>query len=64
MKKTEAYTYIEVNCECPYCGRYQDIWDKSTTAESMGFDMMANNVDIEILCEKCGKEFIVTDIEY
>lgn len=64
MKKTDAQTHIEVNCSCPYCERFQDIWDKGTVAELMGFDMVAYNVDIEITCENCDKPFIVTDIFY
>ena len=62
MKKTDAQASIEVYCDCPYCEHYQDIFEK--VKESLGFELSAYDVNIEITCEECKEQFIVTDIYY
>ena len=64
MKTAEAYSYIEVNCYCPECGAYLNILDLGRTKEELGSDLRANNCDLEITCPECGKNFIVSNINF
>ena len=62
MKKVIAYTHLSVDVSCPYCGCYQD--KHHDLAESMGFDLEAKDVNIQVECEDCTELFEVEHIEY
>jgi len=62
MKKVDANTSLEVWVDCPYCENYQNVLDD--VKESMGYDLRAEDVDIEITCKECKKTFMIVDINY
>lgn len=64
MKKVVAITSLEVNCNCPNCGNWMNILQEDSVRESLGRDLSAENCNIEITCDECEKDFLVTDIEY
>ena len=63
-KIAEAETHLSIMVTCPYCGSYKDIIDNDHVKESIGFDLRAENADLEIKCDRCNKIFIVNDILY
>ena len=64
MKTVEAKTYVEVRCNCPECGAWLDIYHRGRTKEVLGYDLRAKDCDMEINCPRCGKEFMVSNINY
>lgn len=64
MKNIRATTFIQVNCKCPYCDAYLDIFDEESVKESLGEDHRADGCNLEIDCPKCEVPFVVTDIDF
>jgi len=64
LKTTDANTFIEVLCNCPYCNAYLDIFDEHGVKESMGYEPRSENCNLEVDCSECGEKFLVTDIFY
>ena len=64
MKSTDAQTYVEVKCCCPYCDKSLDIFDKGRTREVMGSDLRAEKCELEITCPDCNNVFVVNRIYY
>ena len=64
MKTTTANLFIEVNCKCPHCDAYLDIFDLEDVKYALAEPHNAPNCDLEIDCEECGEKFIVSDISF
>lgn len=62
MKKVDASLSIEVNCHCPYCDSFEDVFEY--VRESLEDDHRASNIDIEVMCGSCGEFFIVDNVEF
>lgn len=64
--KTTARTHIEVMCTCPNCNYILDIFDDDIVHEEFTRNgaPRAYNCDIEIKCEECEENFVVTNIEF
>lgn len=62
MESVNAEALVEVLCECPYCGYGMDIMDNSEIYSLIQENLHHSNIDIEITCEECKKEFIVKHI--
>jgi hypothetical protein len=62
--RTDATSYLDVYCDCPYCHNQVDATD--TLKQHLDSDLRASNLEIEVKCDnqKCGKIFIVTNINY
>lgn len=63
IKTTQAYTSLEINVNCPYCNSYLDVRDDCVENLTNG-ELSAENIEQEITCPDCKKEFIITDIHY
>lgn len=68
LKKVAVSWNIRVDCECPHCEHYFDLlsvdgdfWEQLSGIEAgeAKFDM-----DCEWECPKCGKEFIIDNIQH
>lgn len=64
MKEVKAQSYLEVICKCPECGSWIDILNIGQTKIVLGSDLRAQGCDMEITCQECGGDFIVSDITY
>ena len=64
MKKTMASTHLDIKVDCPHCDNYQDVFEE--LRECLGDDLRAEEIEEEIVCDndKCGKTFLVTEIQY
>lgn len=63
MKTTDATSHFEITVECPYCGAYQERTEdlrENLISGTLGEE----NVNDEITCKYCDKEFIVENIEF
>lgn len=65
MKEVRAVTCLTVEVECPLCSEHLDIADQVGEAEAW----LTNRLDIpkceiEITCEECGGEFLVTKVDF
>jgi len=60
--KVDARTFIEVNCHCPHCEAFLDVFEN--VREVLGSDLRAENVDVEVTCPECLKLFIVENVEF
>jgi len=64
MRQTTAQTHVEVICDCPYCFNQIDIFPLGLTTEVLREDHRADNIELEIVCPRCKKTFIVTQIDF
>lgn len=66
MRTTTATTHVECLCICPNCGSALDIMEKDSVREELTRqdEFSSSNCDLEITCNECNKEFLVTDIYY
>lgn len=64
MEKTTANLFIEVNCKCPHCDAYLDIFDLEDVKMALDETHNAADCDLEIECSNCNEKFIVTDIYF
>lgn len=73
MKKIEAHLSIEINVECPHCEDYINLLDGNLfphlNDEGTLFKQVfrndgfgCNNLNEEITCPNCQKEFIVESV--
>lgn len=62
MEKVDAKCFIEVVSQCPYCGAIDDILDN--VREVMDDEHRAYNIDKEITCSECNKQYIVDNINF
>lgn len=64
MKKTTADTTLEVWTDCPHCNEYLEVTEQ--LRECLGEDLRATDIEEEITCDnkKCGKTFLITEINY
>lgn len=62
--KADATSYLDVYVHCPYCNSQVDATD--TLKQHLDSDLRATNIEVEITCDshKCGKVFIVENINY
>lgn len=64
MKKRTANLSISVNCKCPNCDTYLDIFDLEDVKYALDETHNAINCNLEIECEECNEKFIVSDIYF
>ncbi len=62
METTIAQTTLEINCHCPHCNAWLDVSKQGK--EYLDDTLRAEDVEIEVTCEKCKKEFIISEIQY
>lgn len=62
IKKVNATISIDAYCECPYCGRLQDVF--YIVRELLDEELCATDCGIDIVCEKCRKMFEIQDVTY
>lgn len=68
----EAIAHWDISCfvDCPYCGQFIDLMDEKSSGLDFeqrpwpGMNPRQVDLEIEIRCENCEKEFIVNEIEY
>lgn len=65
LKTTTADTYLSVDVDCPHCDENLDIRSQISEADAW----LPNRLDIpkcevEITCEKCKNQFVVTQVYY
>lgn len=63
MKKAIATTTLYTSVECPHCNQDQD-FDPAEYGLDEGEQFGATDVNMQIQCIHCDKDFIVTDIEF
>lgn len=61
MKKAVAETSLSTYLECPYCDQCVDFepCEYDLNEEQFG----AENINLELECDECGKHFILDKIE-
>jgi len=64
MKSTSASLHIQVNCKCPNCDAYLDVFDLEDVKYSLDETHNAQDCNLEIECEECLEKFIITDITF
>lgn len=71
IKKVTGCIGLSVNAECPHCEAYIDLMEiKELTAEGdlqsrvFGERFGCKDLDMEVECPDCGKDFAVGEIEY
>ena len=64
MKSVSAMTFLKVKCNCPECGKSQDISDNKGVKEAMKLSLDALNCNLTINCEHCKKDFLLENIVY
>jgi uncharacterized protein with PIN domain len=62
MNKRSAFLTIRVECRCPNCDTYLDIFDLKEVKDSLDKTHNARDCNVEIECEDCNEKFIVSDI--
>lgn len=62
-KETQATSYFEIWVDCPYCGESQ-IRTNDLAPSLDENELRAEKCYAELECKKCGKEFIVNEIQY
>lgn len=63
METAIATTSLEIYVECPYCKLYNDVLDDVRESLNYG-ELSVQDIDIEVVCQGCGKEFIITEVTY
>lgn len=63
--RADAQTYLEVYVYCPYCGNQVEN-ASNKLIQHLDSDLRGSNIEVEITCDshKCGKIFIVENINY
>jgi len=61
-KTTHGEVDIRVYANCPHCEGFQDIFNH--VKEDMGEDFRAENLETEITCMDCQKQFIVDSVTF
>jgi len=64
MKQTTANLFIEFTCKCPHCNSYLDIFDLEDVKYALDEIHNAPNCNLEIKCEECLENFVVSDISF
>lgn len=66
VQEVFAQTYLDVVAKCPYCSNPQDILQEEAVQEcfSRNGEMRGENLDIEITCFECERDFIVNRIYF
>ena len=62
MKTITAHLSISVNCKCPNCNSYLDIFDLEDVKYALDETHNASNCNLVIKCEECLEDFIISDI--
>lgn len=61
--ETDATWSISLDCECPYCEHDIDLI--KNYSEDIGEPLNQDeNLDLEVCCPKCRKDFIVKSLNY
>ena len=66
---TTANWHIELNADCPMCGKYVDLldypdfWDTHGPGLDLGENGTPRSKGVEVTCPKCNEEFTV-DLDY
>lgn len=63
IKTAKADSWLEINVDCPYCYEYLDVLEQAREYLDNG-ELSAQNIECEITCPECKKDFIVTDINF
>lgn len=71
MKSTIATWHTSLDCECPYCNYYQNIENENSSqdwivnvGERKKLNTLEDKEDFQVTCEKCKKEFCISETEY
>lgn len=66
VQEVSAQTYLEVFVKCPYCSHHQDIAQEDSVGEtfSRSGELRAKDLEIEITCFECERDFIVNRIDF
>lgn len=64
MYKRTATLTISVNCKCPHCESYLDIFDLEDVKYALDETNNAIDCNLEIECEECNEKFIVSNIYF
>ena len=67
QKTVMASWSISLDVDCPHCGHYFDITDSDEWTLG-GYESIETaqreDLDLELICPKCEKEFYVNEAEY
>ena len=73
MRSVEATWNYSLDAECPECGEYQDIYRQNAEQDNPAgyigenprrFNTEDDREDVVVICEKCKKEFCISNTEY
>ena len=66
VQEVSAQTYLDVIVKCPYCENLQDIVREESVGEafSRSGELRGEDLDIEITCFECERDFIVNRIDF
>lgn len=66
VQEVSAQTYLDVIVKCPYCENLQDIVREESVGEafSRSGELRAKDLEIEITCFECERDFIVNRIDF
>ena len=68
MKTATATTNVEVNVYCPHCNTIQDIFfthpDQVREEFNYHGEMRSDDCEIEVECDTCKEDFLITMIEF
>lgn len=67
LKASAEWSY-ELWVTCPYCGNFFDLTRTDQWGEGLfeAFNFFENkkNLDVEVICEECKKDFIINETIY
>lgn len=66
VQEVPAQSYLEVLVKCPYCSNFQDISQEESVGEtfSRNGELRGDDLDIEVTCFECERDFIVNRIDF
>lgn len=64
MKKVTGEYEVSLNVTCPYCGDYQDRIADFSCEELDENAQLVNDAPVELSCDSCGENFLVTEVEW
>lgn len=59
-----AHWRIKCNVECPYCEDYIDLMDIQYSFEWLPKAGESDDIEVEVECPNCKRDFTVQNVEY
>ena len=65
LVQVSAIATLTVDVDCPHCGEDMDVRHDISEADAWPkYGLSIKKCEVEILCTKCGQEFLVTKVDY